>query len=180
MVDFCRPGHIYIYILACKYVSPMYVLTIFNIYGSVLSIRPYDIVSPTVEDITIACISYCDSRNMSSSWIRWSITEPLKGYRRWSINNLTINYDNISTINIRRCSYFNSLVASCDNRWSWYKWSFINDWWIYVIYNNKVLIFILTELLPMPLDTKIIVRLLTLYVYVSVLLLLLLFYYGWW
>ena len=47
-----------------------YILTILNMHGSALSIKPYDIVSSTLEDITIACISYCDSRNTSSSWIR--------------------------------------------------------------------------------------------------------------
>ena len=51
----------------------MYILTIINIYGTVLGIKPYDLVtgcSSTLEDITIACISYCDSRNISSSCIR--------------------------------------------------------------------------------------------------------------
>ena len=45
-------------------------LTILNMYGSALSIKPYDIVSSTLEDITTACISYCDSRNTFSSWIK--------------------------------------------------------------------------------------------------------------
>ena len=106
------------------------ILTTLNIYGSVLSIKPYDIVNFTHEDITITCISYCDSRNISFSWIRWSITEPCNVYWRCPINNITINYDIKSTMNIYRCSYFNSLVASCDKRWSWYKWSFINIWCI--------------------------------------------------
>ena len=107
----------------------MYILTTF-IYDSVLTIKPHDIISSTLEDITIVCISYCDSRNISSSWIKWPVTEPLNGYWRCSINNITINYDIISSINIYRCSYFNCLVPSCDNRWSWYIGSFINVWWI--------------------------------------------------
>ena len=53
-----------------NYIHTTYILTILKMYGSVLSIKPYDIVSSTLEDITIACISYCDSRNTSSSWIR--------------------------------------------------------------------------------------------------------------
>ena len=52
------------------YACMMYVLTTLCIYSSALTIKPYDIFSSTLEDITIACISYCDSRNTSSSWIR--------------------------------------------------------------------------------------------------------------
>ena len=47
-----------------------YTLTILNMYDSPLSIKPYDIVSSTVEDINIVCISYCDSIYICSSWIR--------------------------------------------------------------------------------------------------------------
>ena len=73
----CTPRYVlYIYnvmhLFLCYnyYITCVCILTTLNIYGSVLSIKPYDIVNFTHEDITITCISYCDSRNISFSWIR--------------------------------------------------------------------------------------------------------------
>ena len=71
----------------------IYTLTILNINGSVSSVKPYNIVNSTLKDITIACISYSDSRNISSSWIKWSITEPCNVYWRCPTKKFTINYD---------------------------------------------------------------------------------------
>ena len=56
--------------LACVHVCMHDPLTTYNIYGSALTIKPYVTVSSTLEDIAIICISYCDSRNIFSSWIR--------------------------------------------------------------------------------------------------------------
>ena len=111
-----------------------YILTIFNIYSSSFNIWSYAVGNFTSDDITIVCISYCDCRNTLSSTIRWSIAEPMICYWKCPPNNVAINLDIKSTVNVDRCSYFNSLVASCNNRWSRYIWPFINDWWIYYMY----------------------------------------------
>ena len=59
---FHKSSHIYI----CMYV---YMYVCMYVCSSALSIKPYNIVSSTLEDITIACVTYCNVRNTSFGWI---------------------------------------------------------------------------------------------------------------
>ena len=100
------------------------------IYNGTLLVKSYIIICSASELLTIIIISHCDSRNIASSWIRCSITKPANGNWTCSRKNVTDN-SNIRSINhIYSRAYLNCRVSMWNKRWQWYKWSFINVWWI--------------------------------------------------